>query len=239
MCRFSGGYQWQLQNTFLCLSISIAIASTCFGAEDDVAWFTRTPGFIGAHPDIYWRQQGIDKYDRGRYTEAMTAFRRAARYADKTSQAMLAQMLWNGDGVKIDRVMAYVWADLAAERGYPDFIATREKFWRDLSVDEQHAALSAGGAVFGEYGDAVAKRREESALHLARISITGSRTGHIGTLSVGQKLPDGRFLAVDGALYYADKYWKPEQYWHWQDRVWTQTPEGKVEVGPIQNPPEH
>ena len=46
-------------------------------------------------------------------------------------------------------------------------------------------------------------------------------------------------VLTDGALYYADKYWKPEQYWHWQDRVWTQPPEGKVEVGPIQNPPEH
>ena len=57
------------------------------------------------------------------------------------------------------------------------------------------------------------------ALRLARISITGSRTGHVGTLVVSQRLPDGRTSNVDGARYYADKYWKPEQYWHWQDRV--------------------
>ena len=148
-------------------------------------------------------------------------------------------MLWNGDGVKADRVMAYVWADLAAERGYPDFIATREKFWRELDANERRDAVVAGQTIFDEYSDAVAKKREARALRLARISITGSRTGHVGTLSVEQHLPNDRVLITDGALYYADKYWKPEQYWHWQDRVWTQPPEGKVEVGPIQNPPEH
>ena len=201
--------------------------------------FTQLRTFIDAHPDLYWRKQGVDNYDRGRYGEAMTAFRRAARYADKTSQAMLAQMLWNGDGVKVDHVMAYVWADLAAERGYPAFIATREKFWQALSADEQHTAVSAGQAIFDEYGDAVAKKREARALRLARISVTGSRTGHVGTLVISQQLPDGRWNKTDGTLYYADKYWKPEQYWQWQDRVWTQPPEGKVEVGPIQTPPEH
>ena len=71
---------------------------------------------------------------------------------------MIAQMLWNGDGVKADRVMAYVWADLAAERGYPAFIATREKFWRELSADEQRSAVSAGQAIFDEYGDTTNKQ---------------------------------------------------------------------------------
>jgi len=208
-------------------------------AADDDPTFIHHDAFIGAHPDLYWRRQGIRDYVRGRYGEAITDFRRAARYADKTSQAMIAQMLWNGDGVKADHVMAYVWADLAAERGYPDFIATREKFWRALNADERRAAVAAGQTILDEYGDSVAKKREETALHLARLNVTGSRTGHVGTLVIGQPLPDGRIDYTDGALYYADKYWKPEQYWQWQDRVWTQPPEGKVEVGPIQTPPEH
>jgi len=135
-------------------------------------------------------------------------------------------MLWNGDGVKADRVMAYVWADLAAERGYPAFIATRDRFWHELSAGEQRNAMSARRAIFDEYGDAVAKQREESALRLVRLGITGSHTGYIGNLGPALQ------------RYYDDKYWKPEQYWQWQDRVWTQPPEGKVEVGPIQTPPE-
>lgn len=210
-------------------------------AEDPNPTFIHHRSFIAAHPDIYWRQQGISDYARGRYGEAMIDFRRAASYADKPSQAMIAQMLWNGDGFPPDRIMAYVWADLAAERGYPEFIATRERFWRGLSADEQRAAVSAGQAVFDEYGDQVAKRREETALRLARINITGSRTGHIGNLVVQQYIPEyhDRHDDTDGALYYADKYWKPEQYWNWQDRIWEPNPKEKVEVGPIQIPPEH
>jgi len=226
------------------LTLGLAMLGCCVAgggaaAENADPLFTRLDAFLGAHPDLYWRKQGIDNYGLGRYAEAMTDFRRAARYADKTSQAMLAQMLWNGEGVKADRVMAYVWADLAAERHYPAFIATREKFWRELSADEQRAAVAAGQAIFDEYGDAIAKKREDRALRLARLDITGSRTGHVGTVDVHQQVRFMEFNNIDGALYYADKYWKPELYWQWQDRVWTDPPEGKVEVGPIQAPPEH
>lgn len=226
--------------TISLMFLIVLIENTQSALADDDPAFIHQDTFISAHPDLYWQRQGIRDYERGRYGEAMTAFRRAARYADKASQAMIAQILWNGDGVKADRVMAYVWADLAAERGYPDFIVTREKFWRELNADERRAAVSVGQAIFDEYGDVVAKKREENALRLARLNITGSRTGRVGTIAIQQKLPSGDLSTpVDGSLYYADKYWKPEQYWQWKDRVWTDPPEGKVEVGPIQNPPEH
>lgn len=223
----------------LVFALALATHADLARAADSDPTFIHHDAFIGAHPDLYWQREGIRNYARGRYGEAMTSFRRAARFADKTSQAMIAQMLWNGDGVQADRGMAYAWADLAAERGYPDFIATREKFWRELTPDERRDAVSKGQAIFDEYGDKVAKRREESALHLARINVTGSRTGHVGTLVVRQRLVDGRWDDTDGAIYYADQYWKPEQYWHWKDRVWSQPPEGTVEVGPIQTPPAH
>ena len=225
-----------------CLSASLVVlvlaAAAGHAAAEDPD-FTHRYAFTNMHPDLYWRWQGVANYDRKRYREAMTAFRSAARFADKPSQAMIAQMLWNGDGVKADRVMAYVWADLAAERGYPDFIATREKFWHELGADERNAAVAAGQAIFAEYGDDVAKPREESALRLARLNITGSHTGHVGTVSIQQQVRYYTFDNTDGAFYYADKYWKPEQYWHWQDHTWTQPPEGNVEVGPIQTPPAH
>lgn len=218
--------------SFAC-SLSIGIT---FANEADPP-FTRMPSFLAAHPDLYWREQGVADYERGRYGEAMTAFRRAARHADKTSQAMIAQMLWNGDGEPANRALAYVWADLAAERGYPQFIATRERFWNELSADERRAALAAGPAVFDEYADDVAKRRQERALIVAKRKVTGSRLGHVGTLEVQERLQPWLAYKTDGAIYYADRYWKPEQYWRWQDRTWTQPPEGKVEVGPIQTPP--
>ncbi len=207
-------------------------------ADDSAPSFTRGESFIRAHPDLSWREQGIAAYKQGRYASAMTYFRRAARYADKPSQAMIAQMLWNGDGVPVDHVMAYIWADLSAERGYPSLVATREKFWSELDPRERQAAVARGQSIFDEYGDEVAKNRQERALRHARLAITGSRTGHVGTLTISQRMPDGRFSAVDGALYFADKYWKPEQYWEWQDSQFEKLPEGKVEVGPLQVLPE-
>jgi len=229
-----------LSASLVVLVLAMAASADRARADDGNPAFIQHDTFVGAHPDLYWQRQGIRNYTRGRYAEAMTDFRRAARFADKTSQAMIAQMLWNGDGVKADHVMAYVWADLAAERGYPDFIATREKFWRELGTDEQKAAVAAGQAIFAEYGDQIAKHREERELRLARINITGSRTGHVGTIDMLLKNSDNSLGApIDGSLYFAPKYWEPKQYWQWRDHTWTQPPEGNVEVGPIQTPPAH
>lgn len=199
--------------------------------------FTRWSSFAQGHPDLYWRNVGVAAYERGSAGQAFTDLQRAARYADKPAQAMIAQMLWNGEGVAQDRALAYVWADLAAERGYPAFIATRERFWNELDAAEQQRALGAGSAVYAEYGDAVAKRRAEAEMLRARRQVTGSRTGHVGTLTVNQNLGGGRFESVDAALYYADTYWRPKDYWQWQDRFFEKPPEGKVEVGPLQTPP--
>ncbi|MCC7255363.1 MAG: sel1 repeat family protein [Dokdonella sp.] len=218
-----------------CLAIAIAPHPA---RADNQPSFVSQDAFIAAHPDLYWRREGARNHARGRYSEAMTAFRRAARYADKPSQAVIAQMLWNGEGVAADRAMAYVWADLAAERGYPDFIATREKFWLALSAEQRERAVAIGGAVFDEFADTVAKPREERALRRARQQITGSRTGRPGTISVFQyDHATGNFDMSDGALYYDARYWSPELYWQWQDRPWKPDPRGKVEIGPIQASP--
>ncbi len=228
--RHRGRWPW----TFI---LSVLFFASLPALADDNPAFIHQDAFIAAHPDLYWRRQGVRNYVRERHAEAMKAFQRAAKYADKPSQAMIAQMLWNGDSVTADPVMAYAWADLAAERGYPAFVATREKFWSELDADQRRAAVTKGQAIFDEYADDVAKRREDKALLLARRQITGSRTGHVGNLIVQQILPDGRRNDVLGPLYYADKYWAPDQYWQWQDSHWLPDPKEKVEVGPIQAPP--
>ncbi len=208
-------------------------------ADESSPSFVNLDAFANAHPDVFWRKKGAESYQQGRYGEAMTGFRRAAGFADKPSQAMIAQMLWNGDGIPVDHVMAYVWADLAAERGYPDFIATRERFWLELSEDERTRAVAAGQAVFDEYADVVAKPRLERAVQRARQAMTGSRTGRAGTMDVFQIMHEtGTYQRSDGAQYYADKYWDADAYWQWQDSTWKQPPKGKVDVGPIRIPPE-
>ena len=63
-------------------------------------------GFLDGHPDLLYRSQGLDAYQRREFTKAIERFRKAAYYGDKASQAIVGEMLWSGVGVDTDRVMA-------------------------------------------------------------------------------------------------------------------------------------
>ncbi|HWS25001.1 MAG TPA: hypothetical protein VN259_00380, partial [Xanthomonadales bacterium] len=90
-------------------------------------------GFLQYHPDLRWRKIGLERYEQGKFDVALDAFVRSSRYADKGSQAMVAEMYWKGEGTDVDRARAYAWMDLAAERGYKDFLAVREHYWASLN----------------------------------------------------------------------------------------------------------
>lgn len=186
--------------------------------------------FLSAHPDLRWRREGILAYDKRQLPLAAQYFQRAARFADKPSQAMYAEMLWLGEGVAADRALAYAWMDLAAERAYLPFLAKRERYWRELGEADRKRALVVGQAVYAEYGDAVAKPRLEKLLERAMRKVTGSRTGFVGGVKILVPGPNGLWQSIDGSQYYASKYWKPEQYWRWQDRTWKDPPTAHVDV---------
>lgn len=204
--------------------------------------------FIRAHPDLRFRRSGMEAYERERFRDAFGYFRDAARYADKTSQAMIAEMLWKGEGAAQDRPLAYAWMDLAAERNYPSLVVLRERYWSQLTASEQARAVEAGKGVYAEYADDVAKPRLEKELLRERYKATGSRLGRVGTLSLpsqmhvpkqqpqidGGKAVDaiGTFSNfVDGSKYYAAEYWSPKEYWQWQDAQWKNLGDGSVVVG--------
>lgn len=201
-------------------------------------------GFLSAHPDVRWRREGLTDYENQRYARAMTNLLRAARYADKPAQAMIAEMHWEGIGVPQDRALGYVWMDLASERMYPNFLILRERYWHALSEAERRDAVERGQAVFAAYADDVAKPRLERVLRHEARKITGSHLGHVGTMSVvhntGPLAVPGMTLRGDTS--YAKKYWSPEQYWQVQDAAWKEPPRGEVEVGELEaapEPPEH
>src|SRR5690606_37219363 len=93
-----------------------------------------TAGFLKAHPDLRYRLHGLEKYKERDFDDALKFFRRAAFYADKPSQGMVAEMYWRGEGVEQDRALAYAWMDLAAERGYRGFLGLRERYWNALGA---------------------------------------------------------------------------------------------------------
>jgi hypothetical protein len=192
-----------------------------------------TAGFLRYHPDIKHRMEGLARLEEGQSAEALAEFRRAAKFGDKVSQAMVAELLWSGAVEASDRAAAYAWMDLAAERGYEVFVAKRERYWAALDADARERALQVGQQVYAEYGDEAAKPRLETVLKRGRWAMTGSRVGFKGALEIQVPGPGGQWVSISGEEFYDDKLWKPDQYFAWQDRTWGGPPVGTVTVGEI------
>ncbi|MFN7213001.1 MAG: sel1 repeat family protein [Lysobacteraceae bacterium] len=199
--------------------------------EED-PWVIASSVFLDGHPDIRYRRYGMAAMRAGAHSDAFRHFQRAARFADKPSQGMVAEMLWEGKGVAQDRPMAYAWMEVAAERDYPAFALFRELYWQEMTAEERARAITLNKPLWAEYGDEVAKPRLEDRMRIARRNVTGSRVGFVGNVSIEVSTPNGS-RSIDGALVYDDRYWEPRQYWAWQDEDWKRLGEGKVEVGPV------
>lgn len=191
--------------------------------------------FLHGHPDLRWRVEGSRQLHRGDYAAAIESFTRAARHADKPSQAAVAELLWVGTGVARNRALAYAWMDLAAERGYHDFLLKREAMWQALGESEREQALASGAQLYANYGDDVAKPRAHSVMRREKSRHIGSRVGadvfpnrFIGKLPqtrAGGTLDDSALSGVDtrtatSTLFYNASFWHPETYWAIQDRQW-------------------
>lgn len=224
--------------TLIAIALALAISGPAIAAnpipQRGDALILNNTGFLGAHPDLRWRREGQATLEKDRPREAFTYFMRAARYADKPSQAMVAEMLWTGNGVAVDRPLAYAWMDIAAERAYVPFVAKREAYWNALSEAERAQALEVGHTLYGEYRDEVAQERLERELEKAKRKITGSRTGFVGFLEVQLAGSHGTPITVSAERFYDDRYWEPDQYWEWQDTIWKDPGFGTVTVKPLE-----
>lgn len=192
-----------------------------------------TEDFLRYHPDIKHRLEGLARLEDGVPSEAFEEFRQAAKFADKVSQAMVAELLWSGEAGQQDRAAAYAWMDLAAERGYAVFVAKREQYWAALDPAERERALDLGRQIYADFGDEVAQPRLDVLLKRGRWAMTGSRVGFKGALEINVPGPGGQWVRISGEEYYDDKLWKTEQYFAWQDRTWGGAPVGTVTVGDI------
>ena len=188
-------------------------------------------GFLDGHPDLRYRNDGLNAYGNKDFSKAFEQFKRAAYYADKPSQAVVAEMYWDGIGVVQDRVLGLVWMDLAAERGYDFFSKKRDYYWNALSEQQRTQALAAGRAVHREYADEAAEPRLAAALRRERSKMTGSRVGSL-TSSVQIIVPG--YGSIDANRFYDPQFWDPKQYRTWQDTYWTDLKVGQVTVGDVE-----
>ena len=91
------------------------------------------------HPDLFGEFAGVKRYVNKNYADAMKYFEIGAYYADKFSQLSIGLMYVNGEGVPKDMLTGYAWIDIAAERDYPDFVATRDRVKAALTPDDCNA----------------------------------------------------------------------------------------------------
>ena len=199
------------------------------------------------HPNELSRWHGIWAYDNGRRDEARKYFLRAASYGDKLSQHVLSLLYWNGDGVDRDPVRAYVWADLAAERGGVEaLLRIRERIWSELDQQQRREVREIGPQFYAHYGDEVAQKRANAEIRRFMRTQTGSRVGlltsrldvHMGRPDLWASGATSTFgsMWTTGTEQYADHRTRPAAYWQSEDlsvgALLKQIGAGRVEVGP-------
>ncbi len=195
------------------------------------------------HPDLYGMTQGMLYYSAGKYDAAFKQFESGALYADKLSQLCLGLMYLNGDGVKKDPATGFAWLELAAERGYPQFVATRDEVGKTLNILQLERAKKIHENLAKRYADTVAKPRMAVQLRQGMMNITGSHTGFVnsGLVQVLTHRPHceqaliigGRMVPQIGCgamnAFLAKDNWDPKQYFAARDREWIPL----VKVGPL------
>ena len=197
------------------------------------------------HPDQWGEFTGMQRYAHGNFKAAMKYFLIGARYADKLSQLSIGLMYLNGQGVKKDPVAAFAWVAIAAERKYPQFLATRDAIWAQLDASQREQAKAMVEQLYPEYGDPTAKWRMTVRLRLNATELTGSFLGFgsdsVASLTPGQFTGTGPMPAcgaktIEGAPItgcgniYARWRWDPKQYFEARDGAW----KGTVSVGKMQ-----
>jgi TPR repeat protein len=196
------------------------------------------------HPDLFGEYAGMQRYARRDFRGAFKYFEIGAYYADKLSQLSLGLMYLNGEGVAKDPVTAYAWLDLAAERAYPDFVATRDRVKASLTPEQLAQAEATRAKLAERYADAVAKPRMAQQLRFGMEQMTGSRTGfnfgayhaatkdncRAGTTIGGVAVPAA---GCGGSDLYAKSHWDPQLYFASRDAQWRAT----VSVGELREAP--
>lgn len=236
-----------MHTSFKALLCACGLAAACIVPSAQAAGPALRLGQIGqhqvdqhlylaaGHPNEFWRYHGLRQHLSGRDAEAARHFERAATYADKPSQHYLSLLYWYGQGVPQDRVLAYIWSDLAAERGQRNLLRIREKMWLELTDVQRAQVIERGEAMHRMYADAYTKIRTERAVFRFATQVTGSRAGYSdGRLHIRFGGPFSNEGGTDGMTMYGDERTDRRVYWQAQDRKLEGPLRASVIVGRIE-----
>jgi uncharacterized protein len=172
--------------------------------------------YTEGHPDVINEFAGMHRYAAGDYAGAMKSFLIAASYADKPSQLSIGLMYLNGQGVQKDPATGWAWISIAAERGYPQFVSTRDNLWEQLSSQQRRQAKAAQQQLYAQYGDPVTQPRMLQALQQGMAN--GGDASNASSDS-GQKYC-AQTHAKECADLYAKWFWDPKGYFAGRDSAW-------------------
>jgi uncharacterized protein len=174
--------------------------------------------YTEGHPDIINEFAGMHRYAEGDYAGAMQRFLVAASYADKPSQLSIGLMYLNGQGVQKDPATAWAWISIAAERGYPQFVSTKNDLWLQLSSEQRQQARATEQQLYAQYGDPTAQPRMLQALQ------QGMANANSASNSIGAAQNYcAQSHAKECADLYAKWFWDPNSYFAGRDSTWKQS----------------
>jgi uncharacterized protein len=154
---------------------------------------------IAALPGHYFHHMGELAYKREDFRNAHTMFERSAHWGDKLSQFNLGVMHYQGQGVPVNKPLAWAWFAVSAERRYARMEKTASIVWQELDAAGRIEAERLYQDLLERYGDAVAAPRAQRRMDRERRGITGSRTGMVGNLVV---LDPGTGQTWDGTRFH-------------------------------------
>ena len=144
-----------------------------------------------ARPGEYYFLLAVHAFRKNDFTFAIQMYEVAAAWAFKPAEYNLAIMYARGQGIPADLPRGMAWMALAAERNEKRYVDAREAVYAEMTPEQFEQANVIWRELKKTYGDEVALRRAKARWAQVRESMTGSRVGSVGNLSVGMPNPNG------------------------------------------------
>ena len=138
-----------------------------------------------ARPGEYYFLLAVHAFRKEDFKFAIQMYEVSAAWAFKPAEYNLAIMYARGQGIPVDLPRGMAWMALAAERDEKRYIDAREVIYGELTKEQFEEANGIWRELKKTYGDEVALRRAKARWAQVRASMTGSRVGSVGNLSVG------------------------------------------------------
>jgi len=138
-----------------------------------------------ARPGEYYFLLAVHAYRKNDFAFSIQMYEVAAAWAYKPAEYNLAIMYARGQGAPVDLPRAMAWAALAAERNDKRYVDAREAIYAELTKEQFEQANVIWRGLKKTYGDEVALRRAKARWAQVKSSMTGSRVGSVGNMTVG------------------------------------------------------